>query len=95
MRDIYLKDNQDYNNDVWRISDVESLNCYYGFIYTRNESKYRLKETVRPQIKGLEINYPIPKEDEDVGIEIEIDIQPGQDHLVVLRRVDDQCSYGL
>ena len=48
MRDIYLKDNQDYNNDVWRISDVESLNCYYGFIYTRNESKYRLKETVRP-----------------------------------------------
>ena len=30
----YLEDNEDYGNDVMRISDVECLNCWYGFIYT-------------------------------------------------------------
>lgn len=33
-KQFYLEDNEDYGNDVIRISDVECLNCWYGFIYT-------------------------------------------------------------
>ena len=47
-RENYLEENPDYGTDVYRITDVENLDCYYGFIYTKNNSKYRLKETIRP-----------------------------------------------
>ena len=59
LRENYLEENPDYGTKVFRVTDVESLDCYYGFIYTKNESEYRLKETIRPHLKGLEINYPI------------------------------------
>ena len=41
-RQTYLEDNEDYGTDVIRVSDVESLDCWYGYIYTRNNSAYRL-----------------------------------------------------
>ena len=85
-----MEENPDYSTDVYRVSDVESLDCYYGFIYTKNNSKYRLKETIRPHLKGLEINYPKVE-----GLDVEIDIPPGGDNLIILRRIEDRCSYGL
>ena len=90
VRENYLEENPDYSTDVYRVTDVESLDCYYGFIYTKNNSKYRLKETVRPHLKGLEINYPKVE-----GQDVEIDIPPGGDHIIILRRIGDRCSYGL
>ena len=54
----YLEDTADYGTDVIRISNVECLNCWYGFIYTRNDSQYRLTETMRPTLEGLEVIYP-------------------------------------
>ena len=54
----YLEDTADYGMDVVRISNVECLNCWYGFIYTRNDSQYRLTETMRPTLEGLEVIYP-------------------------------------
>ena len=33
-RQTYLEENEDYGTDVIRISDVECLDCWYGFIYT-------------------------------------------------------------
>ena len=85
-----MEDNPDYADNVWRITDVECLDCYYGFIYTKNGSKYRLKETLRPQLNGLEINWPVVDSDD-----VEIDIPPGGDHIVILRRFGDRCTYGL
>ena len=58
-RQTYLEDNEDYGGDVIRISDVESLDCWYGYIYTLNNSPYRLKETLKPQLTGLEVVYPM------------------------------------
>ena len=48
LRKTYLDENADYGTDVIRISDVEALDCWYGYIYSRNDSPYRLQETVRP-----------------------------------------------
>ena len=35
-RDFYLTDNEEYGETVWRVTDVEVLDCWYGFIYTKN-----------------------------------------------------------
>ena len=54
----YLEDNEEYGRDVIRISDVEALNCWYGFIYTKNNSQFPMTETMRPNLQGLEVAYP-------------------------------------
>ena len=41
-RQTYLEEDEDYGTDVIRVSDVESLDCWYGYIYTYNNSPYRL-----------------------------------------------------
>ena len=83
-RDFYLEENEDYADSVWRISDVEAMDCWYGFIYTRNQSPYQYQELLRPQLKGLEIVYPKME-----GQDVEIDIPSGGDHIVLLRRIDN------
>lgn len=88
----YLEDNEDYGTDVIRVSDVESIDCWYGYIYTQNKSKYRLKETLRPQLEGLEVAYPAMSPDAE---DFELDIAPGDDHIIVLRRIENSCKYGL
>lgn len=90
-RQTYLEENEDYGTDVIRISDVECLDCWYGFIYTQNNSKYALRETIRPALEGLVVVYPDMVNEED----IEFSIEPGQDHIVILRRVSGSCRYGL
>ena len=58
QRQFNLEENEDYGSDVFRVSDVESIDCWYGYIYTQNNSPYRLQETVRPQLSGLEVVWP-------------------------------------
>lgn len=78
-----MEESEDYGKDVIRVSDVESLDCWYGYIYTQNNSPYRLQETVRPQLEGLEVVWPpLPEGEEDV----EIDVKAGSDHVIILRR---------
>jgi hypothetical protein len=89
-RDHYLEENADYGDTVYRVTDVEALDCWYGFIYTKNQSPYRLKETLRPQLKGLEVIYPQLN-----GQDVDLDIPSGGDSIIILRRIDNSCSYGL
>lgn len=91
-RQTYLEDNEDYGTDVIRVSDVESLDCWYGYIYTLNKSPFELTETLRPQLDGLEVVYPAIKPDEE---DIELEIPAGQDHIIILRRTENSCKYGL
>ena len=62
----YLADNPDYE-DVIRIKSLDALECWYGFIYTLNNSSYRLRETMIPKLEGLEVSWPL-----DVGPDGEI-----------------------
>lgn len=47
---------------------------------------------MRPALEGLEVVYPHMSPDEE---DIEFTVQPGQDHIVVLRRTQNSCTYGL
>lgn len=57
---------------MYRISDVESLGCWYGYIYTMNASKYELRETLRPNLEGLEVVMPAPTGEEGLDVELEV-----------------------
>jgi len=89
QREAYLADsNEDYGNDVFRITDVQSIDCWYGYIYTQNRSPYRLRETLQPELTGLEVVWPLQDPDQDT---VEIDIPAGHDHIVILRRTQRSC----
>jgi hypothetical protein len=50
VRNYYLRDSlPDYTN-VYRICDVDSSGCWYGFYYTRNDSGFNLCETFTPNL---------------------------------------------
>lgn len=54
-RKYHQSGNKDYGRDVYRVSDLNSSKCWYGFIYTRNDSGYELKENIKPELDGLEV----------------------------------------
>ena len=85
----YLADKKDYK-DCIRATDIGDIGCWYGFIYTKNNSPYRLKETITLDLKGLEIVHPVGSEANEP---IEIDIESGDDHVIVLRRFANECKY--
>lgn len=85
-RKYWLSDDRKYGNSVYRISDVECLDCWYGFIYTANESNYPLKERLTPKLTGLEVVSP-PLTNGYIDYELE----PGQSMVIVLRRTLGSC----
>ena len=88
----HLEDDPEYGRDVYRIQDVTCFDCWYGVIMTRNDSKYTLKEIVLPQLDNLEVIWP-PNIEEDGTINL--DLPPQSDHIIILRRTDSNCSFGL
>ena len=43
-KSFYLKDKADYGESVYRITSLKALDCWYGFIYTQNNSEHTLTE---------------------------------------------------
>mmetsp|Transcript_2732 Transcript_2732/g.3760 ORF Transcript_2732/g.3760 Transcript_2732/m.3760 type:complete len:180 (-) Transcript_2732:112-651(-) len=87
-RKYWLADNHKFGQSVYRVSDVDCLNCWYGFFYTANGSSYSLKEKLTPQLTGMEVVYPPVQQPEG---HIEYELPPGQDMIVVLRRTAGSC----
>ena len=86
-REHYLVENPDYGQAVLRVQDIESLPCWYGYIYTRNLSPHMLSETLRPQLEGLSVMYPYV-DSESAGPDIELMLPSNEDHIVILKRTD-------
>ena len=74
---------------------IESLPCWYGYIYTQNQSAHRLQETLRPELEGLEVMYPFENRGGQTSQDIELDLPADEDHIVILRRSNAECSYSL
>ena len=85
-------DNEDYGNDVIRIMDIEALDCWYGFIYYKNDSKFELTEQVEPVLEGLEAIWPLEKNAEGA---FTLRVPAGGDGIIVLRRTQGSASFGL
>ena len=73
--------------------------CWYGYIFTKNASAKRLEETLRLELEGLSILYPledISKNDNSAGtVDITFNLPAGEDHIVILRRAQDTCQFAL
>jgi len=86
-RSYYLRDtNPDYTN-VYRILDVESTGCWYGFVYTKNDSAYQLRESFTPKLTGAVAVWPI------FDSTIELNLGPGEDHIMICRRTEGECQF--
>lgn len=85
-RSYHLASNKDYGRDAYRVTDLNESKCWYGFIYTKNDSGYELKEDIKPTLKGLEVfgrSSTI------------IQVPSGGDDIIILRRNDGSCSFSL
>jgi len=56
-KNYYLKDNANYGQNVWRVSNIAMTKAWYGINYTKceEECKNKLVETFRPKLSGIEI----------------------------------------
>lgn len=62
---------------------MDATDCWYGFIYTLNNSKYELKEKLSPKLEGCEAIWPVQQ---GKGGSFELNLKPGEEHIIVLRR---------
>ena len=58
LRKHYIKNKEEYQNCI-RIQDLDSLNCWYGYIYTFNDSAYTLRDNVMLEVKGIDAIEPV------------------------------------
>ena len=84
----YLKTSKPEYENVLRICSLDALECWYGFIFTKNESPYKLNETLSLQLEGLELvcSDGQVSTSEESKSKIELEVQPNDDHMIILRR---------
>jgi hypothetical protein len=87
LKDYYLNENSAYSGLVWRLRDIKSMD--YAFIYTQNNSKYRLTERMDFKLQGYEIIYPATMH------KFVIDILPGSDEIIILKRTAINRDYAM
>jgi hypothetical protein len=76
---------EDYGKQVYRINDISASKCWLGFSYLRNDSKFAIKETALPELKGFEV---VGKQEPYV-----MEAAAGSDDIMILRRTQGACEY--
>lgn len=80
-------------SDVIRIElPYNAFGSDYGIIYTYNNSYYCLKETLTFELFGMEILWPMGAKS---GESFEMELESGEDFIVILRKVETSCQYNL
>lgn len=87
LREFYLQDMPDVQDQIWRIQDATSMN--YAFVYTQNNSKRRLVDRLTFSLQGYEVLYP------EQAAYLVLDIAPGCDEIVILRKLTKDASFEL
>jgi len=83
QRKFYLAKNEDYGQDVYKVSTLsQATSCRFGFVYTRNNSKYPLKETLQMNLEGAKVACPQAGADG----KYEIELAPASDHILIFKQ---------
>lgn len=64
----------------------------YGFIYTQNNAKYKLKEVVDLTLENYQVIWPRNLLENG---QILLDIDPAKDEIIILRRLADKVKYNM
>lgn len=67
----------------------KATGCRIGFVYTSNESKHLLSETLKLNLKGAEVLWPAAPENT-----YELELAAGTDHISIFRATEEQTSFG-
>lgn len=91
QRNYYMRERTEDYADVFRITDVDHTNCWYGYFFTHNGSPYEFCENFTPNINGGEIVWPLNAKN---GEACRISLQPGEDSIFIVRRTAAEANFG-
>jgi len=83
-----------YGGKCYHVCDLCPTKAHYGYIYTKNPTQYALKEGITPKLVGSEVIYPFESHGPG-GKEIINEIAPGEDAIILLRRIEDKTSFNI
>jgi hypothetical protein len=87
LREFYLNSGETEGDQVWRIQNSSSLD--YGFVFTANNSKQRVRERVTLSLQGCEVIYPEPQ------AQLILEVNPGSDAIIIIRKIAKKSSFEL
>ena len=57
-RNYWLQGDPAIGQSAFRLSDMDCLDCWLGFIYTMNGSSKKIRETLTLRLEGLDVLWP-------------------------------------
>lgn len=91
-KSLPVKDRKFIKKDkVFRLLSLQPSECWFGFIYTSNVSDSEHVEELTPKLEGLEI-YGSHSTDGQV---LKVEIPPGSDDIIILKRNAGDVKFGL
>ena len=91
-RTKYLAQMDGYS-EVYRVElPYHILDSNFGLVYTRNESDFILREMMTFELFGMDICWPLGAR---TGEQFMMEIEPGNDFIVILRKNYANCQYSL
>jgi hypothetical protein len=54
-RSYYLEHREGFGRDIYRVCSISDSDCWYGFLYEKNDSAYTLKTNYELELKGFEV----------------------------------------
>ena len=88
----YISDMDGYERVFRVVCAYNAFDSSYGIVYTKNSSRFPLKETQTFDLWGMDIIWPPGVKS---GQPHEMELGPEEDEIVILRRTDESCQYSL
>ena len=91
-----MSGNPDIGENLSRIITISDLDCWFGYIYFKNDTETTFLQTLTPNFEGVEIFKQNRTEvDEDGPTVIKQELEPNSDDCIIIKRTKASCSYGL
>lgn len=66
----------------YSILDTSSIDSWFGFIFIKNDSDFKLRLEIMPKLKGAKLFYPTDEIDE---VSFSVELEPGADSISLIR----------
>ena len=76
---------------MFRLIKLEPTECWFGYIYTKNLADSEHSEELAPKLVGLEVFGRLQQNSHQIRVQI----PPKGDDIIILRRFDGNCNFGL
>lgn len=78
-------------NGAYQVVTLEAGHLWMGYIYARNNSSEKFNLGIKPDLEGCQVVSHKP----DVEGFIDMKMNPGQDDIIMIKRFDGACRFGM